>query len=79
MSCSHDASNFLKSAQQLHALTRRQFFQECGIGVGKIALASLLAGGLRTVSAAEVAAFRMRHAVRSVAPEGPEAGSVRQA
>ncbi|AZL60851.1 TetR/AcrR family transcriptional regulator [Tabrizicola piscis] len=30
-------------------------------------------------SAAEVAAFRMRHAVRSVGPEGSEAGSVRQA
>ncbi len=30
-------------------------------------------------SAAEVAAFRMRHAIRSVAPEGSEAGSVRQA
>lgn len=28
----------------LHAVTRRHFFQECGVGVGKIALASLLAG-----------------------------------
>ncbi|MFT5299787.1 MAG: hypothetical protein ACI814_000560 [Mariniblastus sp.] len=27
-------------------LTRRQLFQECGVGVGKIALASLLAGGM---------------------------------
>jgi hypothetical protein len=28
----------------LHERTRRQFFQDCGVGVGKIALASLLAG-----------------------------------
>ena len=27
-----------------HRLTRRHFFQECGVGMGKIALASLLAG-----------------------------------
>jgi hypothetical protein len=30
------------SPAALHALTRRQFFSECGVGVGKIALASLL-------------------------------------
>jgi hypothetical protein len=29
----------------LHAVTRRHFFGECGIGLGKIALASLLADG----------------------------------
>jgi hypothetical protein len=29
---------------QLRALTRRHFFRDCGVGVGKIALASLLAG-----------------------------------
>jgi len=29
----------------LHERTRRQFFQDCSVGVGKIALASLLAGG----------------------------------
>jgi len=31
--------------ESLHAMTRRQFFHDCGIGVGKIALASLLATG----------------------------------
>jgi hypothetical protein len=31
---------------QLHAATRRHFFRECGVGVGKFALASLLTGGL---------------------------------
>jgi len=29
----------------LHEITRRHFFGECGLGLGKIALASLLAGG----------------------------------
>ncbi len=28
--------------------TRRQFFADCGIGLGKIALASLLTGAVRT-------------------------------
>jgi len=32
--------------RQLHQKTRRHFFQDCGIGVGKIALASLLAEGI---------------------------------
>ena len=31
--------------------TRRQLFQDCGIGVGKLALASLLAGGVRSAAA----------------------------
>lgn len=31
--------------QQLHQQTRRHFFSECGVGVGKIALASLLVNG----------------------------------
>jgi len=29
----------------LHLQTRRQFYRDCGVGLGKIALASLLAGG----------------------------------
>lgn len=32
-------------------ITRRHFFGECGLGVGKIALASLLCGGSRTLAA----------------------------
>ncbi len=31
--------------QQIQDTTRRHFFQQCGVGVGKIALASLLTGG----------------------------------
>ena len=30
----------------LHLRTRRHFFQDCGLGLGKVALASLLAGDL---------------------------------
>jgi hypothetical protein len=30
----------------LNLKTRRHFFQDCGVGVGKIALASLMAGGV---------------------------------
>src|SRR6266508_2026972 len=33
---------------ELRELTRRHFFKECGLGIGKIALASLLAGGARS-------------------------------
>ncbi|MDB5298962.1 MAG: hypothetical protein JWO87_625, partial [Phycisphaerales bacterium] len=32
--------------RQLLGITRRHFFRECGVGVGKIALASLLTGSL---------------------------------
>src|SRR5260221_8129740 len=38
--------------QQLLQMTRRHFFGECGVGVGKIALASLLSGAFaRSASA----------------------------
>ncbi|HTN77420.1 MAG TPA: DUF1501 domain-containing protein, partial [Pirellulaceae bacterium] len=41
---------------------RRHFFQECGVGVGKIALASLLAGSVATpASAAHPLAPRQPH------------------
>lgn len=35
----------MKASERLRATTRRQFFADCGVGVGKIALASLLVGG----------------------------------
>ena len=31
--------------KRVEARTRRHFFRDCGVGIGKIALASLLAGG----------------------------------
>jgi len=33
--------------RKLHQVTRRHFFEECGVGLGKIALASLLCAGAR--------------------------------
>ena len=52
---------------RLHALTRRHFFGECGVGVGKIALASLLA---RTaISRADVATPQA--AANLLAPRSP--------
>ena len=36
---------------ELKDLTRRQFFETCGVGVGKIARASLLVGGTQKVFA----------------------------
>jgi hypothetical protein len=36
---------------RLHQLTRRQLFQTCGVGLGKIALASLLVGGRNAYAA----------------------------
>lgn len=39
------------TGESLHSITRRQFFQDCGVGVGKIALASLLCNGARAVAA----------------------------
>jgi uncharacterized protein (DUF1501 family) len=37
------------------AVTRRHFFQDCGVGVGKIALASLLGNAFAPVSSASIA------------------------
>ncbi len=37
-------------SESLHQRTRRHFFQECGVGLGKIALSTLMAGGARAVA-----------------------------
>src|SRR5688572_7843395 len=44
MLCQHQHP---RSVEELRDITRRQFFETCGVGVGKIALASLLVGGNR--------------------------------
>src|SRR3954447_18197736 len=44
MLCQHQHP---RNLEELREITRRHFFEQCGIGVGKIALASLLAGGSR--------------------------------
>src|SRR5947207_1530900 len=49
MSCNHDPSHFCRSIEDLRLLTRRHFFRDCGLGVGKIALASMLAGSVRAL------------------------------
>ena len=36
MSCSFDPSHYARSAAHLRQITRRQFFSDCGIGVGKM-------------------------------------------
>src|SRR5690606_2668052 len=36
----------------LHDITRRHFFEQCGVGIGKIALASLLCGGVTRAAGA---------------------------
>src|SRR5689334_19376134 len=44
MLCQHQHP---RTIEELREITRRQFFDTCGVGVGKIALASLLVGGSR--------------------------------
>jgi uncharacterized protein (DUF1501 family) len=44
MLCQHQHP---RNLEELRDMTRRQFFETCGVGVGKIALASLLVGGSR--------------------------------
>src|SRR5436305_6563514 len=55
MSCSFDPSHYARSAAQLRQITGRQFFSDCGIGVGKMALASLLCCGVSKAFASPTA------------------------
>jgi hypothetical protein len=52
--------------EHLIGITRRHFFHDCGVGVGKIALASLLTGGLSRSALAASAAPRA-----SLVPQAP--------
>ncbi|MFK7770335.1 MAG: DUF1501 domain-containing protein [Mariniblastus sp.] len=45
-----------KLEEQMGQRTRRHFFRDCGVGVGKIALASLLAGGISEAALAKAMA-----------------------
>lgn len=68
----------------LHELTRRHFFAECGVGVGKIALASLLTGslanaahGAQAAQAAQAAAAKLPNPLAPRAPHyAPKAKAV---
>jgi len=53
MLCQH---RHARNAAELREITRRHFFAECGVGVGKMALASLLVGGGRSVFGSPVVA-----------------------
>ncbi len=54
----------LMQSELCHSLTRRHFFQECGYGVGKVALASLLTGALPSNG-------RSQQAANPLAPRRP--------
>src|SRR5262245_63180522 len=53
--CMCDPSSFARTPAELRRITRRHFFSECGVGVGKMALASLVFGGWSKVLAAGTA------------------------
>ena len=42
--------NEMKNQNELREVNRRHFFQNCRVGVGKIALASMLASGIEVIS-----------------------------
>jgi uncharacterized protein (DUF1501 family) len=58
--------------EQIRAVTRRQFFADCGVGIGKIALASLLCGS-KDVFAAQPAASAGRAPREIINPFAPKA------
>src|ERR1700759_2614394 len=47
-----DPTSYARNMADLRRITRRHFFSECGVGVGKIALASLMFGGWNQMAAA---------------------------
>src|SRR5690242_644856 len=53
MPCNHPRA---RNLAELREITRRQLFETCGVGIGKIALASLLVGGGRALGAESSAA-----------------------
>src|SRR6266581_264751 len=57
--------------QQLLFITRRHFFRECGVGVGKIALASLLSGASTDRAPAALGANAPGSPVNPLAPRPP--------
>ncbi|MEO6435739.1 MAG: DUF1501 domain-containing protein, partial [Tepidisphaeraceae bacterium] len=63
-----------RTLAELRDITRRQFFETCGVGVGKIALASLLVGGNRAFAdaAKPQAATAPATASASLGPMAPK-------
>ena len=60
-----------RNLAELREITRRHFFSKCGVGVGKIALASLIAGNGRAL--AEAVAATTQAATQAAAPFNPMA------
>jgi len=52
--------NHQRNSTNLRATTRRQFFEDCGVGLGKIALAGMLSGGIGAGAHAAQAGFPVR-------------------
>src|SRR5688572_28814832 len=61
-------NNMTENTHPLLKLTRRHFFRECGVGVGKIALASLLTGSLSSRAARAAVAGSSSPAGNPLAP-----------
>src|SRR5437899_4868805 len=59
------------SQQSLLSITRRHFFRGCGVGVGKIALASLLSGAFTGRTTANPGANAPGSPVNPLAPKPP--------
>src|SRR5690348_12821247 len=57
-------------------MTRRHFFRDCGIGVGKIALASLLTGALGKSASAAATSLRSDPLAPKIPPFAPTAKRV---
>jgi hypothetical protein len=53
---SHPDEVIMMNPNRLLEITRRHFFRDCGVGVGKVALASLLTGGIASRRASAAAA-----------------------
>src|SRR5689334_22875848 len=70
MPCNHPRANNLA---ELREITRRQLFETCGVGIGKIALASLLAGGSRALANSLASAAATTQPARGLAnPMSPK-------
>ncbi|MEL7497020.1 MAG: DUF1501 domain-containing protein [Planctomycetota bacterium] len=67
----HQPANTTTSSSQLHWKTRRHFFRDCGIGVGKVALASLIGNGLGQQLLAQSSTAKLQEDDSPLAPKPP--------
>src|SRR5690349_7209808 len=69
--CMCDPTSYATSLADLRRITRRHFFSECGVGIGKIALASPLTGGASRALAETIAAAAAATAPASAPSTSP--------